>query len=116
MTIIRMQGVDNMSLEDIKVSMPNEHEIEEVSNLFKVLGDPTRSKILYTIEENELNVTDICECVNMQKSAVSHQLRILRDAKLVKARKDGKEVYYSFDDDHISTIFKYGLEHIREDK
>ncbi len=105
-----------MSLEDIKVSMPNEHEIEEVSNLFKVLGDPTRSKILYTIEENELNVTDICECVNMQKSAVSHQLRILRDAKLVKARKDGKEVYYSFDDDHISTIFKYGLEHIREDK
>jgi ArsR family transcriptional regulator len=105
-----------MSLEDIKVSMPNEHEIEEVSNLFKVLGDPTRSKILYTIEDNELNVTDICECVNMQKSAVSHQLRILRDAKLVKARKDGKEVYYSFDDDHISTIFKYGLEHIREDK
>ena len=97
-----------MSLEDIKVSMPNEHEIEEVSNLFKVLGDPTRSKILYTIEDNELNVTDICECVNMQKSAVSHQLRILRDAKLVKARKDGKEVYYSFDDDHISTIFKYG--------
>jgi ArsR family transcriptional regulator len=105
-----------MSLEDIKVSMPNEHEIEEVSNLFKVLGDPTRSKILYTIEDNELNVTDICECVNMQKCAVSHQLRILRDAKLVKARKDGKEVYYSFDDDHISTIFKYGLEHIREDK
>jgi ArsR family transcriptional regulator len=105
-----------MSLEDIKVSMPNEHEIEEVSNLFKVLGDPTRSKILYTIEDNDLNVTDICECVNMQKSAVSHQLRILRDAKLVKARKDGKEVYYSFDDDHISTIFKYGLEHIREDK
>jgi ArsR family transcriptional regulator len=105
-----------MSLEDIKVSMPDEHEIEEVSNLFKVLGDPTRSKILYTIEDNELNVTDICECVNMQKSAVSHQLRILRDAKLVKARKDGKEVYYSFDDDHISTIFKYGLEHIREDK
>ena len=105
-----------MSLEDIKVSMPNEHEIEEVSNLFKVLGDPTRSKILYTIEDNELNVTDICECVNMQKSAVSHQLRILRDAKLVKARKDGKEVYYSFDDDHISTIFKYDLEHIREDK
>lgn len=105
-----------MSLEDIKVSMPSEHEIEEVSNLFKVLGDQTRSKILYTIEDNELNVTDICECVNMQKSAVSHQLRILRDAKLVKARKDGKEVYYSFDDDHISTIFKYGLEHIREDK
>ena len=52
----------------------------------------------------------------MQKSAVSHQLRILRDAKLVKARKEGKEVYYSFDDDHISTILKYGLEHICEDK
>lgn len=105
-----------MSLEDIKKTMPCAKQIEDLSNLFKVLGDATRSKILYTLEDNELCVTDICECVNMNKSAVSHQLRILRDAKLVKARRDGKEIYYSFDDDHISTIFKYGLEHISEEK
>jgi len=105
-----------MSLEDIKKNMPTVKQIEDLSNLFKVLGDSTRSKILYTLEDHELCVTEICECVGMQKSAVSHQLRILRDAKLVKARKEGKEVYYSFDDDHISTIFKYGLEHICEDK
>ncbi len=105
-----------MDLSNIKNNMPTKDEIDEVSNLFKVLGDPTRSKILYTLEEAELNVSEICECVDMNKSAVSHQLRILRDAKLVKARKDGKEVYYSFDDEHISTIFKFGLEHINERK
>ena len=103
-----------MDISKIKESMPSKDEIEDVSNLFKVLGDPTRAKILYTLEENELNVTEICECVDMNKSAVSHQLRILRNSKLVKARKDGKEVYYSFDDEHISTIFKFGLEHINE--
>jgi ArsR family transcriptional regulator, lead/cadmium/zinc/bismuth-responsive transcriptional repressor len=103
-----------MDISKIKENMPSQQEIEDVSNLFKVLGDQTRSKILYTLEEHELNVTDICECVNMNKSAVSHQLRILRDAKLVKSRKEGKEVYYSFDDEHISTIFKFGLEHINE--
>lgn len=103
-----------MDISKIKESMPSKDEIEDVSNLFKVLGDPTRAKILYTLEENELNVGEICECVDMNKSAVSHQLRILRDSKLVKARKDGKEVYYSFDDEHISTIFKFGLEHINE--
>ncbi len=105
-----------MDLFKIKENMPSKEEIDDVSNLFKVLGDPTRSKILYTLEEAELNVSEICECVDMNKSAVSHQLRILRDAKLVKSRKDGKEVYYSFDDEHISTIFKFGLEHINERK
>jgi len=105
-----------MSLDAIKETMPNPEQMEDLSNLFKVLGDQTRCKILYTLTDNELNVTDICLCVSMNKSAVSHQLRILRDAKLVKARKDGKEVYYSFDDDHITTIFKYALEHISEEK
>ena len=103
-----------MDLIDIKKNMPDDNEIDEVTNLFKVLSDQTRNKILYTLEDRELCVNDICECVEMNKSAVSHQLRILRDAKLVKSRKDGKEVYYSFDDDHITTIFKYGFEHIEE--
>ena len=105
-----------MDLEKIKASMPNDVEIDKLTNLFKVLGDPTRAKILHTIEDSELNVTSICDCVGMNKSAVSHQLRILKDANLVKSRRDGKEVYYSLDDDHISTIFKFALEHIEEDR
>lgn len=105
-----------MDLEKIKNTMLSEEKMFELANLFKVLGDPTRDKILHSIEDNELCVNDICIVVNMNKSAVSHQLRILRDAKLVKSRKVGKEVYYSFDDDHISTIFKYAIEHISEEK
>ncbi len=105
-----------MNLDRIKETMPDDEKISDLANLFKVLGDPTRAKILHTISSSELCVNDICTVVCMNKSAVSHQLRILRDAKLVKSRKDGKEVYYSFDDDHISTIFKFGLEHISEDK
>ncbi|MCR5113159.1 MAG: metalloregulator ArsR/SmtB family transcription factor [Acholeplasmatales bacterium] len=101
-------------VEEIKAKMPSKREIEDVSNLFKVLGDPTRAKILFSIEDNELNVTDICNCVDMNKSAVSSQLRILRDAKLVKARRDGKEVFYSLDDEHVTIIFKYAREHINE--
>lgn len=103
-----------MDLENIKLGMPSQDKIEKLTNLFKVLGDGTRAKILYTLEEKELCVSDICECVGMNKSAVSHQLRILKDAKLVKSRKDGKEVFYSFDDDHIGIIFNTAIEHIEE--
>lgn len=103
-----------MDIIDIKNSMLNEEEISDLSTLFKILGDNTRLKILHTLKEQELCVTDICECVGMNKSAVSHQLRILKDHKLVKGRRNGKEVYYSFDDDHIRTIFNYGMEHIKE--
>ncbi|MCR5705855.1 MAG: metalloregulator ArsR/SmtB family transcription factor [Acholeplasmatales bacterium] len=105
-----------MDLENIKKNMPNQDEIDKLTNLFKVLGDNTRTKILYTLAGQELCVTDICECVGMNKSAVSHQLRTLKDAKLVKGRKDGKEVYYSFDDDHISIIFNTAIAHIEENR
>lgn len=91
-----------------------QEEIEKLSSLFKVLSDTTRVKILYSIQDRERCVGEICDIVGMNKSAVSHQLRVLRDTKLVKSRKNGKEVYYSFDDEHISTIFKYGIEHVNE--
>ena len=104
-----------MTLDEIKAQIPNDVEIEEISNLFKVLANPTRDKILTVLQNGELNVSDICSCVNMTKSAVSHQLAILKSAKLVKARKFGKEVYYSFDDDHVTSIFKCAVEHILED-
>lgn len=103
-----------MDLKHVKQEMPNTKRLEALINLFKVLGDMTRAKILYTIETDELCVNDICECVDMTKSAVSHQLKILRDAHLVKSRKIGKEVFYSLDDDHVSLIFKCALEHVDE--
>ena len=88
--------------------------IEDMANLFKVLGDKTRTKILATLEKGELNVSNISVLVGLNISAVSHQLRILRQAKLIKPRKVGKEVVYSLDDDHISQIFKCALEHVKE--
>lgn len=103
-----------MDLNKIKANSLKEDVANGLSNLFKVLGDNTRVKILNALQSGELNVTDICECVNMSKSAVSHQLRILRDSHLVKARKDGKEVYYSLDDEHVHEIFSLALEHVNE--
>lgn len=86
----------------------------DLADLFKILGDSTRIKILSTLFTNELCVNDICKEVGLNKSAVSHQLRILKDYKLVKRRKEGKNVFYSFDDDHVINIYKLGLEHIKE--
>ena len=103
-----------MDYKQIKNNMPSGDTLDDLTNLFKVLGDNTRAKILYSLKNQELNVTDICECVDMNKSAVSHQLRVLRDAKLVKSRKSGKEVYYSLDDEHVSSIFNCALEHVNE--
>jgi len=103
-----------MELENIKKTMPDTDRLDALTNLFKVLGDNTRAKILYTLEQKSLCVNDICKCVDMTKSAVSHQLRTLRDAKLVKAKKEGKEVYYSLDDEHVSLIFKCALDHVDE--
>lgn len=103
-----------MDLNSIKNNMLTDNMLIDLTNLFKVFGDVTRAKILYTIENNELCVTDICSCLNMSKSRVSHQLKILRDAYLVCAKRKGKEVYYSLADEHVSLIFKCALEHINE--
>lgn len=88
--------------------------IEDMANLFKVLGDITRTKILSALEKGELNVSSISLAVGLQISAISHQLRILRQAKLIRARKVGKEVYYSLDDEHVSLIFNCALAHVKE--
>ena len=93
---------------------PSEDEIFDLADLFKIFGDSSRIKIMYAISENELCVQDIAGIVEMTQSAVSHQLRVLKNSRLVKSRKNGKEVYYSLDDDHVSSIFSKGLEHIRE--
>ena len=94
--------------------MNNEEIITELERTFKIFGDSTRIKILYTMFEKELCVQDIAGKINMTQSAVSHQLSILKGARLVKSRKDGKIVYYSLDDDHVKKILDVGVEHVSE--
>ena len=95
-------------------AMPDEDLLYDVAELFKIFGDSTRIRILSALGESELCVCDICAVLNMTKSAVSHQLRILRQAKLVKNRRSGKEMYYSLDDDHVSSIMELALDHTKE--
>ncbi len=99
----------------VRDKLPDEDLLYDVSELFKVFGDSTRTRILSALFESELCVCDIASLLNMTKSAVSHQLRILRQTKIVKNRKQGKEVYYSLDDGHIAEIYKMALEHLKED-
>ena len=93
---------------------PPDEILYELAELFKVFGDSTRIRILYVLFENELCVGDIAELLNMSQSSVSHQLRILKDAKLVKFRREGKSIYYALDDDHVYHIIEMGMEHVEE--
>ena len=95
-----------------KTDMLDVEIIESLSKLFKVFGDPTRIKILWALNVHELCVLDICKVLGMTKSAVSHQLSTLKEAKLVRARREGKEVYYSLDDEHVKEIFETGIIHV----
>src|SRR5690606_38953292 len=100
----------------VKAKMPKEEILYDLAELFKVFGDTTRIKILWALAESEMCVCDIAALLNMTQSAISHQLRILKQAKLVKNRRDGKIVYYSLDDDHVEQIFGQGLAHIYEER
>ncbi len=91
---------------------PKDNELGNLSELFKILGDLTRIKILWTLDNNEMCVCDIANVLNMTKSSISHQLAILRTAGIVKYRKSGKEVYYMLDDNHIKKLYEIGIEHI----
>lgn len=99
---------------EVKNTMPDEELLYNMAELFKVFGDTTRIKILYALAANEMCVCDIASLLNMTHSAISHQLRVLKQARLVKFRKEGKVVYYSLDDEHVSQIFDCGLHHIEE--
>lgn len=96
--------------------MPREDEIYDLAELFKMFGDPTRVKILSCLQIRNMCVGELASVLDMTVSAVSHQLRVLRGAKLVKGTKDGKEVMYSLDDDHVTKILEYGLTHVNEDR
>lgn len=105
----------NMEIvKEVKQKLLPDEEIFDLAELFKVFGDSTRMKIINALMMKELCVCDIAEITNSTASAISHQLRVLKQAKLVKYRKDGKSVYYSLDDDHVKEIFEKGREHIEE--
>lgn len=101
-------------LEKLAGSQPPDEILYELAELFKVFGDSTRIRILYVLFENELCVGDIAELLHMSQSSVSHQLRILKDAKLVRFRREGKSIYYALDDEHVYHIMEMGMEHVEE--
>ena len=96
------------------ITMPAEEEICYLSEFYKVFGDSTRIKVLYLLVNRELCVNDIANELAMTPSSISHQLRVLKQHRLVKFRRDGKTVYYSLADEHVETILNQGLEHIEE--
>ena len=101
-------------VESVRTQMLGNVPAEALAKLFKVLGDNTRIRILDALYRSELCVCDITALLGMNQSAVSHQLRVLRDARIVKSRKQGKNVLYSLDDEHISGLVRMGSEHVRE--
>ncbi|MEG2938824.1 MAG: metalloregulator ArsR/SmtB family transcription factor, partial [Oscillospiraceae bacterium] len=98
----------------VRCEMPCDETLYDLADLFKVFGDTTRIRILYVLFESEMCVCDIAQLLSMTQSAISHQLKTLKQSKLVKARRDGKTVFYSLDDDHVRDIINRGIEHITE--
>ena len=92
--------------------MPKPELFNKLAEFFKIIGDPTRTKILFALDQNEMCVCDIANVLNMSKSSISHQLATLRKSGIVKCRREGKEVYYTLDDDHVKQVFEVGIEHI----
>ena len=101
-------------VEQVRQLLPPDELLYDLAELFKIFGDSTRIKILYALYESELCVCDIAKLLDVTQSAVSHQLRVLKNSKLVKFRREGKTVYYSLADDHVTRILSQGMEHIEE--
>lgn len=94
--------------------MPDLEILFELADLFKVFGDSTRIRIMFAISDKEMSVLSIAETLGMEQSTISHQLRVLRQNKLVRVRREGKQIYYSLDDDHVKEIIEMGLDHVLE--
>ncbi len=99
---------------DILAIEPTEENLYDLAELFKVFGDSTRIQIMYVLLGGEMSVGDIADKLNMNASAISHQLRVLKQAKLIKNRRSGKNIFYSLADDHVVTIMKQGMDHVLE--
>ncbi len=101
-------------IEAAEEQMPDEEILYDLAELFKVFGDSTRIKILFVLFQSEMCVCDIAQLLHMTQSAISHQLRVLKQSQLVKYRREGKTVFYSLSDNHVKTILGQGLDHIEE--
>ena len=106
--------VHHAAVADALAALSDDETLYDLADLFKLFGDFTRVKILSLLDGRELCVCDIAEALDMNQSAISHQLRVLKAGKLVKSRRDGKSAYYSLADDHVLTILEQGMEHINE--
>lgn len=102
-------------LKIVNETMPDEEELYDLADLFKVFADSTRIRILFVLFESEVCVCDLAQVLNMTQSAISHQLKILKQSRLVKSRREGKSIFYSLADEHVETIIGKGREHIEED-
>lgn len=112
--ICQVRAMDNKKIAAVRRTMLTEDEANRLSETFSVLADPTRARMIHALSAEELCVCDIAAALHMSISAVSHQLRVLRNMRLVKYRKEHKMVFYSLDDEHIETLFLESLKHIRE--
>lgn len=101
-------------VEEVKKSMADDEALADISDFFRIFGDSTRIKILWALDKSELCVCDIAVLISMTKSAVSHQLRVLKDARLVKSRREGRVIFYSLADAHVKDIFEKAVEHLAE--
>ena len=99
---------------NVAKNMPDDEYLYDLADLFRIFGDTTRIRILYSLFDDELCVGDISNILGLSQSSVSHQLRILKDSKLVKFRRDGKSIFYSLDDDHVRSILNLGMDHLEE--
>ncbi len=106
--------VHNDLVEKVRDMLPDDVEISDLADLFKMFGDTTRMKIMYVLLESEMCVCDIAEILQMTQSAISHQLRILKSSKLISSRREGKSVIYFLADDHVRSIVNQGMNHISE--
>ncbi len=109
----QVELVDEKKVANVRAVMEGDDVIHALAETFKALGDPTRTRIVFALSREELCVCDLASLLDVTQSAVSHQLRVLRNMKLVRYRKDGKMAYYSLDDEHIEHLFNEGLRHVK---
>ena len=111
---MEIEDINIEKVEKVKKNMPEDEFLFDMSELFKVFGDSTRMKIISALLDNELCVGELANITNTTSSAISHQLRVLKQAKLVKYRREGKTIFYSLDDDHVRQIYEIGEKHMEE--
>ncbi|WP_343288242.1 metalloregulator ArsR/SmtB family transcription factor [Turicibacter bilis] len=112
MEVCSLEAIHDDVVKKVKIKMPNDDDLLKLSDLYKAMGDLTRIRILSALVHSEMCVCDLAALLEMTQSAISHQLRVLRQAHLVNYRKEGKVVYYSLDDDHIKMLYEQGLVHV----